>query len=107
TITTSVITSLSQSIASGSFTIDPTGQEYGCIYYNFPFTAKKNDQLAGTITSNITITFYVMSESQFQSWFGIGRCQLNNADLFSGGIKSYNVNYVVPNDGKYECVFLN
>ena len=106
-ITTSVTTSYSNSLYSGPFTITPTGQDYCGIYDNFPFTAQKNDVVVGTIASNITVSFYVMSEAQYQSWLTANRCGVYNANLFSGAITSYNVNYVVPSDGSYEFLFLS
>ncbi|MGO9644221.1 MAG: zinc ribbon domain-containing protein [Candidatus Bathyarchaeia archaeon] len=97
----------SQSLESGSFTITPTGQNSCGIYDNFPFTAQKNDVVVGTITSNVTVSFYIMTESQYQSWLTANGCPVFSAGLLEGAITSYNVSYVVPSDGKYEFLFLS
>src|SRR5208283_4796368 len=78
---------------------------------NIPFTAHKNDLVVGTIASNVSVNFYIMSETQFQQWVSVGYCPSDysnvNAVYIGGRItSSYNLNYVIPSDGNYQFLFI-
>jgi ribosomal protein L40E len=92
---------------SGPIPITPTESNYECIYDNLPFTVKRGDHITGQLSSNSSVSFYIMSEDQFKTWLNRRRCPVVSAWISKEGIISYEIDWTVPQDGQYEFLFLN
>jgi len=94
---------------SGSIDISGTYDGYGCIYRSLPFNASKGYEISGRLTSNIEISFYLLTASNFGKWLksGVGCTRVTSPLLKSEGVVLSSFKYVSPNDNDYVFLFLN
>jgi KaiC/GvpD/RAD55 family RecA-like ATPase len=106
-----VTSSQPQYIYSGSFSIEPTGTTGSCAARFHAFNASQAERITGSFSSNISVSFYVMTDSFFKSWFSQSICKVDGttdqvlarAEL----ITSQQIGFTVRNPGTYFLLFLN
>ena len=76
----------------------------------FSFNGKAGQEISISLTTNVSIGFFVMTQANFSLWFPQLSC--NVAAEYSvagqqGTGSSYSVNVQIPTDGEYRLVFVN
>ncbi len=94
-------------IFSGVITMraDPSS----CLWRTLTFTAIKGDRISGTLTSNKSINFYLMSEENYAKWDAAYTCEVKafNPLIDERQILSHSLDMVFLADAKYRIIFMN
>ena len=110
TSTTSTSYVTRQILYSGTYNImSPSRTNYGCYYYDLPFTGTMNQRIMGSFSSDIDVGFYVMRDVDFQSWLQ-NTCDAVVTYMLlvnQAPISSFSFNFIVNMDGKYHFVLVN
>jgi len=92
---------------TASFTIVGTGDQYCGIYGNIGFSASMSQKVFGKMSSDLPISFYLMTDKAYQSWIASKRCPVNDVLIRNEDSESYNLDWTAQQDGSYDFLFLN
>lgn len=74
------------------------------------FNATAGQQISVTLTTNVSVGFFVMTETNFTLWYPQKLCHVPDKYLLAGQEgtgSSYSVNFQIPRDAEYHIVFVN
>jgi hypothetical protein len=109
--TTIVLTDTSEVRSSQAFTVPPATSEL-CYWYHLQYTHARGQRILGSVSSSPSTYFFVMNAGQYAAHTSgaAGRTCASyrpRALVSAISISSYNLDFVVPEDGEYHYVFYN
>ena len=107
--TSNVSSQMSGTVTGTTMNTPPAGQ---CSVLALPFSAPLNSVLSGQFTADVTISFYILSQSDFNAFIQSGNCALPesaNPLFIEPNVIGYNNPYSsspIPAAGTYVFVFV-
>jgi hypothetical protein len=99
-----------QQIFNASFTVlSTTGTKLQCEFWTFNFTANVGQFLSGGFSSDNPVSFFVVTQSTYQSWVAAGMCGNAGAAIASQLISTgYSFTGIaIPSSGTWTVVIVN
>ncbi len=91
------------------FVIQPTGGTYACMDQPYgPFKITKGDTISVDVTSNIPISFYIMTASDYQTWAAAPSCAIGSSVQYSReDVSKGYIDMIASSTGDYYLLLLN
>lgn len=102
--TTSVTSTLTNTVFDETFTFQPQKGAGYCYWHNFRYRATSNQRIQGTVQSGSPVTFYVFTAAAYQEWRNFGSCEPFGQLLKSPLSGFYSLDWTVPKDDTYQFV---